>query len=111
FAWGQLATIHMLDGRQYRDPQPCGEGLLVDCPERTEVDRTMLGTEQTAWLADGLAGSRAVWDVVGQQTVFTPLPIGTGYNADQWDGYPQDRERVWGLLKTRPNPVVVTGDI
>lgn len=109
-AWGELATFHMIDGRQYRDPQPCGGGL-GDCPERTSVDRTLLGADQRQWLADGIDGSTAVWDVVGNQTVFVPLPFGTAFNNDQWDGYPQDRDRVWEILKQRPNPVVVTGDI
>ncbi|HXH57189.1 alkaline phosphatase D family protein, partial [Iamia sp.] len=110
FAWGDLATFHMLDDRQYRDPPPCG-GELAECPERLSGDRSMLGTEQRSWLADGLAGSGAVWDVVGQQVVFVPLPFGPLYNNAQWDGYPQERELVWDLLKTRPNPVIVTGDI
>lgn len=109
-SWGDLATFHMLDGRQYRDPQPCG-GELADCPERTAVDRTLLGADQRQWLADGIGGSSAVWDVVGNQTVFVPLPFGPAYNNDQWDGYPQDRDRVWEILKARPNPLVVTGDI
>ncbi|HYI60476.1 MAG TPA: alkaline phosphatase D family protein [Acidimicrobiales bacterium] len=110
FSWGDLATFHMLDGRQYRDPAPCG-GELADCPERTAVDRSMLGAEQRSWLTSGLGRSTAVWDVVGQQTVFTPLPFGPYFNTDQWDGYPQDRQRVWEVLRQRPNPVVCTGDI
>lgn len=110
FAWGDLATFHMLDGRQYRDPAPCG-GEIADCPEREGVDRSMLGADQRAWLTDGLAASTATWDVLGQQTVFAPMPIGPFYNTDQWDGYPQDRDRVWGALRERPNPLVLTGDI
>jgi alkaline phosphatase D len=110
FSWGSLAKFHMLDGRQYRDPAPCG-GELADCPERTEVDRTMLGDAQRSWLGESLGSSTAVWDVVGQQTVFVPMPVGPFYNNDQWDGYPQDRQRVWELLRERPNPVIVTGDI
>ncbi len=110
FSWGDLATFHMLDVRQYRDPAPCG-GALADCPERAGEDRAMLGTDQETWLQAGLAASDAVWDVVGQQVVFTPLPFGPSFNNDQWDGYPQARDRVWELLKQRPNPVVVTGDI
>lgn len=110
FEWGDLATIHMLDVRQYRDPAPCGGGL-TDCPARLDEDRTLLGEEQQGWLAEGLAASTAVWDVIGQQVVFTPLPFGPSYNTDQWDGYPQQRDRVWSLLKQRPNPVIVTGDI
>ncbi len=71
----------------------------------------MLGADQRQWLADGIDGSSAVWDVIGNQTVFVPLPFGPAYNNDQWDGYPQDRDRVWDILKARPNPLVVTGDI
>ena len=110
FSWGDLATFHMLDGRQYRDAPPCGGGL-TDCPDRLGVDRTLLGLPQQTWLEDGLAASDAVWDVVGQQVVFAPLPFGGSFNTDQWDGYPQQRDRVWSALKQRPNPVIVTGDI
>lgn len=109
-AWGELATFHMLDTRQFRDPAPCGGGL-TDCPDRLGGDRTLLGVDQRTWLGDSLGGSKAVWDVIGQQVVFAPLPFGGNFNTDQWDGYPQERERVWDLLKGRPNPVVVTGDI
>jgi alkaline phosphatase D len=110
FRWGDLATFHMLDVRQYRDPAPCGGGL-ADCPERLGEDRTILGVAQQTWLQEGLAASDAVWDVVGQQVVFSPLPFGTAFNNDQWDGYPQQRDRVWAALRERPNPVIVTGDI
>ncbi len=117
FDWGSLARFHMLDGRQYRDPQPCqaelaASGLPVaECPERLGEDRTMLGADQREWLAANLASSGAVWDIVGQQTVFCPLPIVGLFNTDQWDGYPQDRQRVWDLLRRRTNPVVLSGDI
>jgi alkaline phosphatase D len=111
FSWGDLATFHMLDGRQYRDPAPCGGEIASDCPDRVGSGRSMLGAEQLAWLKDGLASSDAVWDVVGQQTVFAPLPFGPFHNLDQWDGYPEDRQRVWESLRRRPNPVIVTGDI
>ena len=40
-----------------------------------------------------------------------PCPSEASYNNDQWDGYPQQRDRVWALLRERPNPVIVTGDI
>jgi alkaline phosphatase D len=110
FRWGDLATFHMLDVRQYRDPAPCGGGL-GDCPERLGEDRSLLGTDQQAWLQSSLEASSAVWDVVGQQVVFSPLPFGGAYNNDQWDGYPQQRDRVWAMLRRQPNPVIVTGDI
>ena len=110
FSWGNLATFHMLDGRQYRDPAPC-DGAITDCPDRVGSGRTMLGANQTAWLGDGLETSGSVWDVVGQQTVFAPMPFGPFFNLDQWDGYPEDRQTVWEMLRRRPNPVICTGDI
>jgi alkaline phosphatase D len=100
----------MLDVRQYRDPAPCGGGL-GDCPERLDEDRSLLGADQQTWLQASLDASSAVWDVVGQQVVFSPLPFGGAFNNDQWDGYPQQRDRVWAMLRQRPNPVIVTGDI
>ena len=30
--WGALATFHMLDTRQYRDDQPCGDEMGSDAP-------------------------------------------------------------------------------
>ena len=31
--WGDLATFHMLDTRQYRDDQACGDEIRTDCAE------------------------------------------------------------------------------
>jgi alkaline phosphatase D len=113
--WGRLATFHMLDTRQYRDDQPCGNDL--DCAERTDPARTMPGSTQERWLADGFRHSRARWDVLGQQVFFAQLDVtpgaGRGFNTDTWDGYPASRDRVvdsWVDARVR-NPVVLTGDI
>ncbi|GGO72559.1 alkaline phosphatase D family protein [Nonomuraea cavernae] len=45
--WGRMATFHMLDTRQYRDDQGCGDGHR-DCPGKV--------TSQDAW--DGYVASR-----------------------------------------------------
>ena len=37
--WGRLATFHMLDTRQYRDDQACGDGYQ-DCPARADPRRS-----------------------------------------------------------------------
>ena len=34
--WGRLARFHVLDTRQYRSDQPCGDGTGPTCPERTD---------------------------------------------------------------------------
>jgi len=115
-AWGRLATFHMLDTRQFRDDQACGDGFQ-DCPEAGDPGRSLPGRAQEAWLADGFARSQARWDVVGQQVFFarrasTPAPANR-VSMDAWDGYPASRQRVtdsWVRAGVR-NPIVLTGDV
>ena len=113
--WGALATFHMLDTRQYRDDQACGDGTRVGCAERLDPTRTITGAEQEQWLADGLRDSRARWDVLGQQVFFAQrdLRVGPdqGFSMDAWDGYQANRDRVAGLLGQSRNAVVLTGDV
>ncbi|MEU3650496.1 alkaline phosphatase D family protein [Lentzea sp. NPDC034063] len=112
--WGSLATFHMLDTRQYRTDQACGDGLQL-CPERLEPERTMLGAAQEEWLFNGFRGSRARWDVLGQQVFFSQYDYIPGevdkFLLDAWDGYVADRDRVVAALADVRNPVVLTGDV
>ena len=113
--WGALATFFALDGRQYRTDQPCGGSLAATCVEREDVEATMLGAEQEAWIAEVLPGSATTWNVVANQTVMAPSPIELGpatlFNMDQWDGYPAAQRRMLEVLAQTSNPVVITGDI
>jgi alkaline phosphatase D len=114
FDWGTLARFHVLDTRQYRDPQACGGSLAPTCPDRTLPDRTLLGADQEAWLGQGLASSPATWDVLANQVVMTSMPFaGQFYNPDQWDGYAAARARVLQQISDAQidNLVVLTGDI
>jgi alkaline phosphatase D len=114
FDWGTLARFHILDTRQYRDPQACGGSLAPSCPDRTRPDRTLLGADQEAWLGQGLASSPATWDVLANQVVMTSMPFaGQFYNPDQWDGYAAARARVLQQISDAQidNLVVLTGDI
>lgn len=114
--WGRLANFHMLDTRQYRDDQACDDGYK-DCPPADDPARSLTGEAQERWLADGFAGSRATWDVIGQQVFFgrrdsTATPDNT-VSMDAWDGYSGSRARVtaaWVNAQVR-NPVVLTGDV
>lgn len=115
--WGDLATFHMLDTRQYRDDQACGDEIRADCAEGLEPARTMTGAQQERWLLNGFQQSRARWDVLGQQVFFsqvdlTPGPA-RGINPDAWDGYTANRDRIVAGLVGSPvrNAVVVTGDV
>ena len=122
--WGALATVHMLDGRQYRSHQVCprdnrggGNVVGVECSERLEPTRTMLGEAQERWLDEGFGRSRACWNIVGQQTLFAPAgrPSDRGlmHATDGWDGYPGARQRLLKSIADRKpgNPVVISGDV
>ncbi|NKE58265.1 alkaline phosphatase [Lentzea sp. PSKA42] len=112
--WGGLATFHMLDTRQYRDDQACGDGLKT-CQERLNPTRSITGAEQEKWLLDGMRRSRARWDVLGQQVFFSQLDFTPGAvernNMDAWDGYAANRDRVVAGFSNVRNAVVLTGDV
>lgn len=116
-AIGDLATLFLVDGRQYRSDQVCGDRTLSldpPCPEVFEPTRTMLGAEQESWLIDGLASTSSVWNVIGNQTILTDVTLnGAVLNFDQWDGYPAARKRLVDAIASsgKTNTVVVTGDI
>jgi alkaline phosphatase D len=115
--WGGLTTFHMLDTRQYRGDQPCGDEYATDCAARTDPARSLPGSAQERWIADGFHRSRARWDVLGQQVFFSQVDFtpgaGRGFNPDAWDGYPGSRDRVvdsWVEAGGR-NLLVLTGDV
>lgn len=117
--WGRLATLFVLDGRQYRTDQPCttegeAQSFGPSCGEEDDPANTMLGAGQKEWLLDGLLSSTATWDVLANQTVMTRLPIAGGvFNFDQWDGYTVERAEILETAAAREggNLVVLTGDI
>ena len=124
--WGTLARIHLLDNRQYRDPQACprpGQGgsntiTASDCPALLDPRRSLLGAEQERWLTQGWDLHRP-WNLVAQQTLmarhsWTDTTDGGGtYWSDGWDGYPLSRNRLLGTVAERqvPGVVVLGGDV
>ena len=120
--WGRLARIHLIDDRQYRDVQVCpkpGRGgsntvALKDCPAFLDARRTLLGTEQERWLADGWDTTRP-WNLLAQQTLmarfsWSDTSQGGTYWTDGWDGYPAARKRLLDVVAQRKlNGVVVLG--
>jgi alkaline phosphatase D len=128
--WGRLADLTMLDLRSYRSQQVATTDLAgVDDP-----NRTITGAEQLQFLKDRLLENDAVWKLVGNPVMITPVvfppldgyvagPIAdlTGllprddvpYNVDQWDGYTADRRELVTFLADHgiTNTVFITGDI
>ena len=124
--WGSLARIHRVDDRQYRDPQACpkpGFGgsntvRLADCPELLDPKRSLLGTEQERWLAEGWDTSRP-WNLLMQQSLMArfawsdPASGGATYWTDAWDGYAPSRARLLGSAAQQKlrGLVVLGGDV
>ncbi|GAA3300708.1 hypothetical protein GCM10020218_093060 [Dactylosporangium vinaceum] len=108
--WGQLAVFPMLDTRQFRNDQACGDGWKV-CADADLATRSLPGTAQEAWLLDGLGQHLAKWDIVGQQVFFARQfdAAGAG-NMDAWDGYRASRAPIqqgWVDRGVR-NPLILT---
>jgi alkaline phosphatase D len=116
--WGSLIRFHLLDGRQYRTDQACGDGThVVPCGDWADPKRTMLGERQETWLSDGLARSPSHWQLLANQVMIAPFDTMPGPQVrlpmDNWSGYPAARDRLLdSIAKHAPNrTVVVTGDI
>src|SRR5882762_3484886 len=98
-SFGNLIDFHVLDTRQYRSDQPCGDGRKPRCAAALAPSQTMMGAKQENWVM--------IADVAQPQD-------GTRtYSMDTWGGYVEARKRLMNFLgQARPsNPVVITGDI
>ncbi len=124
--WGDLAAIHMLDGRQFRDDQPT-DGEVVPLPGVGDLvrrlgdtarnpDQRMLGEEQQRWLIDSVQDRSSIWTVLGNQVFMHGLDAVPGdqpaTNTDTWDGYHANRAEILEQLggAGADNLVVLTGD-
>ncbi|HMS27935.1 MAG TPA: alkaline phosphatase D family protein [Burkholderiaceae bacterium] len=125
---GQLASVYMLDTRQYRDRQACSkEGKFGasqinpdQCGHWLDPKRTLLGLQQEAWLDAQFAKAMQrgqTWNVLAQSTLFglrdnKPGPEQSFFN-DGWDGYPLARKKLTDSLQKHQvtNTVMLGGDV
>ena len=115
--FGGLAAFHVLDTRQFRSDQPCGNGQKPLCDAALSETQRMMGAEQERWLMEGLRTSGSRWNVMANQVMMAPVvrlanDIRT-FSMDKWDGYVRERTRLMKFLAEArpPNPIVITGDI
>ena len=117
-AWGDLLTAHVLDTRQHRTDQPCGDGVKPGCAAQDAPAATLTGQAQERWLLEGLS-NRTRWNLLAQQVMMMPLDRRTDpaapepvWNLDSWSGYRAQRRRLLDAIVERRlrNVVVATGD-
>lgn len=114
--YGNLAEIDILDTRQYRSDQPCGDGFKPACAEVMARDAQVLGVEQEAWLARNLSRNPARWNCLAQQIMMMSLDRRTReeperiLNLDSWAAYEVPRRRLLARMAGLENVVVLTGD-
>lgn len=123
FYYGNLMTLALTDGRQYRDDHACqtpedGGARVVNCPEVELESRSMFGPDQERWLLSSLARTGATWEVLAQPTLFSRLfqtdrDGNPGSWSDGWDGYPATRARILNAVAQRrpKNFVSIGGDM
>ncbi len=116
--FGNLLEMSVLDTRQYRSDQACGDGRKTSCSAHQDPSRTLLGQAQKSWLFDSLATSDATWNVLAQQIMMASLRSVSEsgeqlWPMDIWDGYPFERQELLQHMNDvgTSNPIVLTGDI
>ncbi len=115
--YGDLMAMQVLDTRQYRDNQPCGDGFKPACPDVFAKNAQILGKAQEEWLAKNLAQGGATWNAIAQQVTMMSLDRRRKadepekiVNLDSWAGYEAPRERILSRFAGLKNCVVLTGD-
>ena len=113
--YGDIADFNILDTRQYRTDNPCGDGEQPPCDAGFDPAATMTGDEQERWLLRNLERSRSRWNVIAQGVLMGQLKHdadGGRFWNDSWDGWPGQRARVLQRIHDAEvrNPVVITGD-
>jgi alkaline phosphatase D len=111
----RLVLAGMLESRKGRGGG--NQVNVLECPERTQPGRSLLGSAQEQWLEQALAQSPARWNVIAQTTLMAQGDRGPDDTrvvyTDGWDGYPAAREKLLKYVAERKvrNPVVLGGDV
>jgi alkaline phosphatase D len=115
---GDLLAVNVLDTRQYRSDQPCGDGVKANCGEALQAHRTMLGDRQERWLYDTFRAPAPRWTLLAQQVPImradrNPDPAIFAASMDKWDGAVAARDRLFAAVENAKlrNLIVADGDV
>lgn len=135
--WGQLAELHLLDTRQYRDPEVPPNTRIADILDAQDTalppgeqmfapGRTTLGSKQKRWLKRVLRRGQVRWRLIGSSYDMAPWKIvdrdtpelraqdpnlqrngGVYVSNEAWDDYQAERRELMTFLAERQIPNVV----
>ena len=135
--WGQLAAMHLLDTRQYRDPEVPPNtrfGDLIDAQDTSlppgeqmfAPGRTTLGAKQKRWLKTRLRRNRATWRLIGSSYDTAPWKLidrdtpelraedpnlqkngGVYVSNEAWDDYQSERRELMEFIVKHQVPNVI----
>jgi alkaline phosphatase D len=114
FRFGQLADLNLIDMYLYRGKE-----------EYTPGKCSVLGNLQDRWFKNQLLQSNATWHLTGSQEMMGSwlskgIPKswhapgnGIYFDPDDWDGFPEDRNRFYRFIDSNHinNVVVLSGDL
>jgi alkaline phosphatase D len=113
--FGKTVDLVLMDQRQYRADQPCGDLLRGPVCDDLDAPRSFLGRRQLNFVKKRLAGTPAAWKVMANQVMVMPTiyPGGDYIGFDSWQGYPRERRELLQHIRRRKieDVVFVTGDI
>ncbi len=113
--FGKTVDLLLLDQRQYRADQPCGDAQVGPACADLDAPRNFLGRRQMNFAKKRLASSQAAWKVIANQVMVMPTiyPGGNYIGFDSWQGYPRERHELLQHLRRKKveDVVFVTGDI
>ncbi|MEA2331964.1 MAG: alkaline phosphatase [Thermoleophilaceae bacterium] len=113
--FGRTLDLVMLDQRQYRADQPCGDPQVGPACDDVNAPRNFLGRRQMSFVKKRLASSPAAWKVLANQVMVMPTiyPGGDYIGFDSWQGYPRERQDLLEHIRRKriEDVVFVTGDI
>jgi alkaline phosphatase D len=110
-SFGRTMDLFVLDERQYRATDPCGDKAGAPCGDLDEP-RTMLGAAQLPFLTSGLSKSKATWKVIANEVIMSVLKANATNLADYdaWDGFPVEREAILRTVAKTDGVIFASGD-
>jgi alkaline phosphatase D len=112
--FGKTVDLIVMDQRQYRADQPCGDAVAPACAD-WDQPRNFLGRSQIDWVKTQLRSSPAAWKVMANELMMMPAKVlnDSFYSFDSWQGYPREREELLTFIESNAikDVVFITGDI